>query len=143
MICINAKYICFNKKKKFANMGEIIVRTSNLFILSFLPHQDFVYFSVAHPLQFLCTNLKPITSPRLRGHLAAVDKREQLLTGLCRGGVSQAPRPKRLWRLIHCSGGLHSPHPACYCHRDRSICTGLERNGPSDAHSERGMRENE
>lgn len=81
--------------------------------------QRFSVFSVAHLLQFLCTNLWSITCPRLRGHLAAVDRREQLLTGPCRGGVSQAPHPKRLWRLIHCSSGPHSHLPACYCHRDQ------------------------
>lgn len=75
--------------------------------------------SEALPLQFLCTTRQPITSLRLRGHLAAVDRREQLSTGPCRGGVSQTPHPKHLWRLIHCSSGLRSPRTACNCHRDQ------------------------
>lgn len=75
--------------------------------------------SEAHPLQFLCTARQPIRSRRLRGHLAAVDRREQLSTGPCRGGVSQTPHPKHLWRLIHCSSGLRSPRTACNCHRDQ------------------------
>lgn len=75
--------------------------------------------SEAHPLQFLCTARQPITSSRLRGHLAAVDRREQLSTGPCRGGVSQTLHPKHLWRLIHCSSGLRSPRTACNCHRDQ------------------------
>lgn len=77
-------------------------------------------FCLKHIHCSLCAALgSPITSPRLRGHLAAVDRREQLSTGPCRGGVSQTPHPKHLWRLIHCSSGLRSPRTACNCHRDQ------------------------
>lgn len=111
---------------EMSHIGEHSRLTASPYLIQlffFIPHPLKIgimsLLSEAHPLQFLCTARQPITSPRLRGHLAAVDRREQLSTGPCRGGVSQTPHPKHLWRLIHCSSGLRSPRTACNCHQDQ------------------------
>lgn len=116
---ISPECTCFSKE--LSHYGENALIHISLFYFRFHPGCStikIISIFLWH-IYCSCTNLWTVASHRLRGHLAAVDRREQLLTGPCRGGVSQSLRPKRLWHLIHCSSGPHSPHPACYCHRDQ------------------------